>query len=807
MVQKANTVFRDYVTDGIPSSGANDPNKADIRAMLTALENGVTGAAAGATIYDSKADMVADTSQAANAMAWVLGDPVAANNGVYQFDGTSTWTRLGDLPYSYITASNAGAGTANAIVATTSIPIPEADGAALIALPIVADNTSATVAVVFNGGSALTIKTNAGNAPTVGGLKAGMIVAGYVSGSTFRLLSDQASAAIQAAAEAAQAAAESAAASVDYLVVADRTALKAVDTGVHTAALDKEAGFPSPFIWRAGDYSSLVTADPYGGYVNKADAVAATAGAWLAADYDRLIVNPERFGAVNNSAVDNTDAFRRMAAYCDETGAAIDMPPWNILLRDQIVFNGSCTMFGAGRGKTRLGWDGSAVGSGLKVLFSDPLHRVNILNMDLVRLGATDGDAIHVDGSATVDPNFSNTIQPRNGSRGEIFNVAMKGATESGPQNGKDCWNVGVHSTSLIGLNITDTEFRGAYVTLQSHLGTAYKLDGDGLPVSIHIRGSTVYSAAICADILHHEGIYISDFEWVAVDTGLKWRTLGGAQKPQLLVYDGHMNTYLIGIDAIGIAQTCIHDVLFYRRPDAVADPHLHILLQDGLMNNVHDCTFSSSASLVSTDITFRNQSRSNIGRNVHQDGRTMINLDGNCFDTSIADQAGSVNGIGAPTYTNRIINGGLRTKYSGFSTVVNSTAAQSLANAIEAAISWGAKVHDSAASLEVWDPANPTRLVAHRTGVYDIAFNGAFASNATGYRRARLTKNGAGFVGSADISIPSAPTPVATSVSGTARGIPLNAGDYIELRCTQNSGGALDFSVNGTLSLTWVSD
>jgi hypothetical protein len=210
-VQKANYVWRDYETDGVSASGFHKPIPRELRKWGTNVEQMMLGAAAGATIYDSKTAMDDDTSQDANAMAWVLGDDTAANNGVYQFDGTDTWTRLGDLPYSYIKASNAGAGTANAIVATTSIPIPAADGAVLIALPIVVDNTATPVTVAFNGGSALTIKTNSGNSPAVGGLTAGMIVAGYVSGSTLRLLSDQASAAVLAACEAAQAAAEDAA--------------------------------------------------------------------------------------------------------------------------------------------------------------------------------------------------------------------------------------------------------------------------------------------------------------------------------------------------------------------------------------------------------------------------------------------------------------------------------------------------------------------------------------------------------------------------------------------------------------------
>lgn len=57
-------------------------------------------------------------------MAWVIGDPVTVNNRVYQKlgnSGTGSWVRRADLPFSFIIASDAGAGTAKAIQVTTSI--------------------------------------------------------------------------------------------------------------------------------------------------------------------------------------------------------------------------------------------------------------------------------------------------------------------------------------------------------------------------------------------------------------------------------------------------------------------------------------------------------------------------------------------------------------------------------------------------------------------------------------------------------------------------------------------------------------
>jgi hypothetical protein len=229
MVELAETVWRDFETDGVPSSGAHDPRKRDIREWGAYVETGILGGSAGAIVAGTKAGLDSGLNYDANTMAWVLADPTVGNNGIYQKSGpsgTGSWVRRGDLPYSFMRATDAGAGTANAIVATTSTTIPTADGAALIALNIFETNTgSATVS--FNGGPALTIKTNNGNDLEAGYLGAGAIVAGYVSGSTFRLISDVATAADRAAAEAAAAAAAASAASVNLPPIEASTFLRA----------------------------------------------------------------------------------------------------------------------------------------------------------------------------------------------------------------------------------------------------------------------------------------------------------------------------------------------------------------------------------------------------------------------------------------------------------------------------------------------------------------------------------------------------------------------------------------------------
>lgn len=200
----AETVFADG-----PTGSPQQPYKPDIRRLFSqydqVLEAGLDG---DGFIYETKAIIDASLAPPPNAKAWVVLDPVAANNGIYQKFGVSGegyWERRADLPYSFIRASDVGAGTPNAIQATTSIPV---SSSALVLLNIFEPNTGSPVTVSFNGGVPLTVKTNSGNDPVPGGLPGGMIVMGVVAGASFRLVNDQVSSAIVAAAEAAAAAAE-----------------------------------------------------------------------------------------------------------------------------------------------------------------------------------------------------------------------------------------------------------------------------------------------------------------------------------------------------------------------------------------------------------------------------------------------------------------------------------------------------------------------------------------------------------------------------------------------------------------------
>lgn len=219
----ANDTFAPYNSDGTPR--AIVPQDAQIWGTeVEVVINAFTSN--GGLIYSSKAALDADLARGANSMAWVMGDATVGNNGIYRkigASGTGSWTRVSDLPFSFIIASDAGAGTANAIQATTSIPV---SSSALVWMNIFEANTASPVTVSFNGGAPLTIKTNSGGNVVAGGLVAGTIVMGIASGGTFRLVSDQASAAVVAAAEAAADRAEAAAAAIGIVYYGEARHIK-----------------------------------------------------------------------------------------------------------------------------------------------------------------------------------------------------------------------------------------------------------------------------------------------------------------------------------------------------------------------------------------------------------------------------------------------------------------------------------------------------------------------------------------------------------------------------------------------------
>ena len=145
MALTAAQVWRKYQLAGVPSSGANTPDKNDIIAWGTYLESLLSGSVAG-LVYQTATALQADTAHPANTSAIVINDPVDVHNGLFLKIGDSTggvWVRVGDLPYEVISFGSV-AGTANAITASQLPGAPLSPGNKIYILVPIANNSGDT---------------------------------------------------------------------------------------------------------------------------------------------------------------------------------------------------------------------------------------------------------------------------------------------------------------------------------------------------------------------------------------------------------------------------------------------------------------------------------------------------------------------------------------------------------------------------------------------------------------------------------------------------------------------------------------
>ena len=173
-------ILRDYVTQGDPSSGTYSVVKSQLRQFLKALAR-----SGGGSTVATKAELDAITDADDNASGAVWGDSTAANNGIYSWDDSaSTWNKIAGLPLTLAVLTNV-AGTANAITADTETGVDPAEVKALIFTPA-STNTSTTMTITLNSGSAEDIKNGSGGLPAIGDFVANVTTILFKVGSEWR---------------------------------------------------------------------------------------------------------------------------------------------------------------------------------------------------------------------------------------------------------------------------------------------------------------------------------------------------------------------------------------------------------------------------------------------------------------------------------------------------------------------------------------------------------------------------------------------------------------------------------------------
>lgn len=215
LTEKGATVFngQDIGGNAIPVDNSKAATwSAEMENAVDLVQSLQTGSFSGALVKTSLSALNSDLAHDADSMAWVIGDSTQGNDGVYQKQGASSsgsWTRIADLPYGVIKLNNGGSGTANNLVAASSLRIPDSSYGALMILNLTATNTGAMTLAV-NGETAKPIVTNSGNSIVSGYFSSGRTALLVDDGTNYRLLTDGDASASAAAAETARDEAEAA---------------------------------------------------------------------------------------------------------------------------------------------------------------------------------------------------------------------------------------------------------------------------------------------------------------------------------------------------------------------------------------------------------------------------------------------------------------------------------------------------------------------------------------------------------------------------------------------------------------------
>lgn len=349
-IYTADVVWRDFATDGVPSGGNHAPIKADIRAWGRGLEAIIAaGVLSGAVWKATKSALDSDLEHAADTAGIVYADSAPGNNGIYTKNlasGLGSWTqRFSYLPgYQFIACSDVGAGTANAIQITSSIPAPSSPGVALFNTNVYRANTG-EVTISLNGATAKPMVTASGLALGSGYLQTGMRVLFVDDGAQYRLVTDVASAAIQAAAEAARDIAVAAAASVlvvDYNSISALSAASVYDG----AQFVRLAGYAAAGDGGGALYKRVALEPTHAGKVQSGD------GKWW--EIAESVPTTAMFGVVADGVTQTQTSFQAAITAAHAIGCGCLYIPAGIYLISGIITNPGIRIYGAGRNLTTI---------------------------------------------------------------------------------------------------------------------------------------------------------------------------------------------------------------------------------------------------------------------------------------------------------------------------------------------------------------------------------------------------------------------------------------------------------------------
>lgn len=330
-------VYRLYETMGVPESGKHEPKKAEIVQLLNQLFGTSRG---GWVVTRTLTELNGITPESETDGGVVL---TGAGAGYYDRDA-GAWVFGRGFPDTFARVDLDGSGTVQTGIVNAGVNPATTE---VFFAKVETSNTGPLTLSI--GGEPARPVINLAGAPLSPGEWTGMVMFYLNDANQYQLLIDAGAAASAAAsaalaqywAEQAEAAAfpdgvvtePKLAGSLSLMlsnVVASRTALKALSTSRWNVAYLAESGREGTFKWQLGNYSAQVAADTAEGIYVKANAIAATVGAWVRAGSQP--VNIKWFGAVGDGVADDTAAIRAAMA----ASKSVVFPPGIFKLTDDL---------------------------------------------------------------------------------------------------------------------------------------------------------------------------------------------------------------------------------------------------------------------------------------------------------------------------------------------------------------------------------------------------------------------------------------------------------------------------------------
>ncbi|MBS3849703.1 hypothetical protein KD146_13445 [Devosia sp. BSSL-BM10] len=176
------SVFRKYVTAGVPDSGKHEPIKDEIVQLLNSLFGTSRG---GWVVARTKAELAGITPVAETDGGVVLADPDPTLNGYYDRDATA-WVRGRGFPDTMGTLTGIG-GTANAITASVEVGVNPSD-VDVVFLPAPPGTNAAGPVTIAISGTVYPLKSASGSDPAAGDIIEGVGTMLFRSGGEWRQL-------------------------------------------------------------------------------------------------------------------------------------------------------------------------------------------------------------------------------------------------------------------------------------------------------------------------------------------------------------------------------------------------------------------------------------------------------------------------------------------------------------------------------------------------------------------------------------------------------------------------------------------